>query len=1124
MRKLATLILLVFLAGALIPIQGQSLLTNQLTTHLEQMSADDMVRINITLKQKYDSQKLLRHAQSLRGEARRQYVVTALKDFTAMSQRGVVAQLNVQQRSQQVRQVTTYWIANVINCYATPDAIAQLAKRGDIESIDYDEMRVLLDPAERKNAVAMEGVPGSREITWNVLKVNADDVWALGFNGEGVIVAVIDTGVNYDHLDLQGNIWQSDEYPNHGYDFVNNDNDPKDDNGHGTHCSGTVAGTGAAGSQTGVAPGATIMCLKVLDAGGSGNESGVWSGIQFSVEQGAHVMSLSLGWLHDWGPNRRVWREAFDNSLAAGIVASVAAGNEGDQQGSYPIPDNVRTPGDLPPPWLHPDQTLTGGISGIICVGSTTSSNQMSGFSGRGPVDWSSIAPFNDYPYQPEMGLIRPDICAPGSNIKSLAYNSNTGYEDGWSGTSMATPCNAGMIALMLQKNMQLSPEQISQVSEETAQVMTPGKNNNSGSGRIDALAAVNAVSLPGPSYYAHSINDAAGNNNGIPEPGESVLLTLAMANFSDAPASNVSVDITTANPYITLIDSTEYFGDFGLEAIIEMEDAYAFEVANNIPGGEEITITVTAYTDDEAWTSKFVITAQGVLLSAGGMTIDDFGGNSNGNLDAGEVADLIIPISNLGQINAEASMASIASNSPWITINNNSFDLETLEAGETTEAVFNVTVSPAAPIGTVIEISLEVASGYYDLMQLYTPKVGLIVEDFETGDFSKFPWQFAGSANWTIVGSEVYEGDYAAKSGAIGNSAQTEMKLVREVASNDSISFYRKVSSESGYDFLRFFIDNTQVGEWSGEVAWGRVAFPVTAGDHTFRWQYIKDIYVTGGSDCAWVDYIELPANTDATMSVYAGANSETCAQEEFTTNAVAMNYETVLWATSGDGTFDDPTSLETTYMPGQQDAEAGMATLSLTVSGDGQSLTDEMELTILPLPETPGTISGLALVCNYWTETYSISPLANADSYQWILLPEEAGTLVSTNGYEAEISWNQSFYGDVTLAAQGYNDCGFGELSEILTITVDACIGINEPATTDLTITPNPTNGQFTIEAPDDAQMIITDLSGKKLFETSVLQGANAIDAQWLQEGFYLMTLRSQKQIYTTKIVIRK
>jgi len=381
MRYLFTLffvLIILFQINSFTYASESKVITQQLQEQMQQVDAGQFVRINITLKDQFDSQNLLSQAQTLVGEARREYVVSVLKDFSALSQQGVVAELNQLQRAGTVEKVTTYWIANVINCYATSEAVKALESRNDIASIDYDETRIMIDPGENRNAIAIEGNPASREITWNVLKINADDVWALGFNGEGVIVAVIDTGVNYDHYDLQDHVWESVEYPHHGYDFVNNDNDPKDDHGHGTHCSGTVAGDGTAGSQTGVAPEATIMCLKVLDSGGGGAESGVWAAAEFAVEHGAHVMSLSLGWQHSWGVNRTVWRQTFDNALAAGVVASVAAGNEGDQQSSYPIPDNVRTPGDCPPPWLHPDQTLIGGTSSVICVGSTTSSDAVS--------------------------------------------------------------------------------------------------------------------------------------------------------------------------------------------------------------------------------------------------------------------------------------------------------------------------------------------------------------------------------------------------------------------------------------------------------------------------------------------------------------------------------------------------------------------------------------------------------------------------------------------------------------------------------------------------------------------------------------------------------------------------
>ena len=402
-----------------------STLTNQLKEKVRNTPAQEYIRIYIALTDNYDFMSVEETLAELNNIERREFVKQELKSFYIESQKEIMSQIIELEKEGLITTVKPLWITNVILCESTGEAIYKLAKRKDIRKIDYDEYRIIL-PEFNENQSDQ-----SREITWNVLIINADDVWAEGYTGQGSIVSVIDTGVNYNHQDLNDHMWDGGNfYPLHGYDFHNNDNNPMDDMGHGTHCAGTVAGDGTAGSQTGVAPDAAIMALKVLDNAGGGYESSCWEAIEFSVDNDADIMSLSLGWLHAWGPDRPSWRNSMNAALFSGLIASVAAGNEANQYGA---PDNVRTPGDVPPPWLHPDQSLTGGLSAVVSIGATNSNDGIASFSARGPVSWESISPFNDYPYNPEMGLIRPDVSAPGENIKSLAHYSNTGYESGWS-------------------------------------------------------------------------------------------------------------------------------------------------------------------------------------------------------------------------------------------------------------------------------------------------------------------------------------------------------------------------------------------------------------------------------------------------------------------------------------------------------------------------------------------------------------------------------------------------------------------------------------------------------------------------------------------------------------------
>ncbi len=137
---------------------------------------------------------------------------------------------------------------------------------------------------------------------------------------------------------------------------------------------------------------------------------------------------------------------------------------------------------------------------------------------------------------------------------------------------------------------------------------------------------------------------------------------------------------------------------------------------------------------------------------------------------------------------------------------------------------------------------------------------VSLMPSDAESFE-SNIPagFTFTGG-NWTRDNTVSYDGNYSMKSAVIGNSAQTSMEITLNVASAGSISFLRKVSSESGYDFLRFYIDGVEKGEWSGAQDWTEVSYPVTTGSHLFKWEYSKDGSQVSGSDCAWVDNIIFP------------------------------------------------------------------------------------------------------------------------------------------------------------------------------------------------------------------------------------------------------------------------
>jgi PKD repeat protein len=240
-------------------------------------------------------------------------------------------------------------------------------------------------------------------------------------------------------------------------------------------------------------------------------------------------------------------------------------------------------------------------------------------------------------------------------------------------------------------------------------------------------------------------------------------------------------------------------------------------------------------------------------------------------------------------------------------------------------------------------------------------------------------------------------------------------------------------VSSEIGYDFLKFYIDDIEMASWSGEVAWERSTYLLTEGSHILKWAYSKDGTFSSGEDCAWLDFIVFPIFDFAAS--FSADETEICEGESISFTDESYG-EPITW----DWTFEGGTPPTSTLQnPVVEYFNSGTYDVSLTVSDgtDIVTLTKEDYITVSTIPGIPQTPTGPTSVCA--DEEYSIyttTGIGGVSEYVWILDPPEAGTTSGTS-LENTVNWEPVYLGEATLKVAAINSCGIGEYSDLLTIT---------------------------------------------------------------------------------------
>jgi len=454
---------------------------------------------------------------------------------------------------------SAWFVAELNDGVTVEQALTTLSAESSVAAVTPDYILSLPHPvASAPSTLAADPMEGQQ---YALERIEAAAAWQIEAGKKSVVVAVVDTGTQLNHPDLSAQIWKNpgetlngvDDDGNgfvddvNGWNFVSGNNNPNDDNEHGTHCAGIVAAT--RGNNQGIVGAAdvTIMTLKVLDAQGSGATSDIIQAVQYAADNGASIISMSLG-----GPGYdQVFADVCREVAGRNILIVAASGNESSDFMGYPA-----------------------SYEGVMAVGATDQNDQLANFSNTGE------------------GLA---ITAPGVDILSTVPGS--GY-DSFSGTSMATPYVAGVAALVRSANPGLSAAQVRQLLMDSADDLgQPGYDTAFGAGRVNARKALSGETTPNPSPTPSPSPTPGGNttpDRALPiQPGEYTGHCRSELWYSINLTRSAKIDITLNGTQgdldLYVMDTDGYMID---------ESAYdgSFEQISTNVGAGQYLIAVAAY------------------------------------------------------------------------------------------------------------------------------------------------------------------------------------------------------------------------------------------------------------------------------------------------------------------------------------------------------------------------------------------------------------------------------------------------------------------------------------------------------------------------------------------------
>ena len=371
----------------------------------------------------------------------------------------------------------------------------------------------------------------------------------------------------------------------------------------------------------------------------------------------------------------------------------------------------------------------------------------------------------------------------------------------------------------------------------------------------IQYFKTVQVISPTGPFV---AVSSSSLSEQSVPQPGSTVYMNVALTNYGVAAASNVTATLSSSYPGVVIPQNSVSDNSIAADATSTHNNAFTIVLPADAQDGDEIPFVITTTFGNDTTTKYFTIMVVTPLFTIENVVLQNANGASS--FAPGDIANVTVTYANAGHSPLTNAVLRLTSRYSLVTVNTPAQNIAVLPAGASATAQYQVSISAAVPDMTTVPLYVKCVMGQDVIVDTIYLTVGTVMETFETGDLTAFPWQ-TNNNPWFVTNEQPYAGNYCVRSKQdLADNDQSEFFITINCSAGASISYFRKVSSEDGYDFFKFYIDNTEMDSQTGSTGWSQASFPVDFGTHTFKFSYQKDSGVIGGSDCAWVDNIVLP------------------------------------------------------------------------------------------------------------------------------------------------------------------------------------------------------------------------------------------------------------------------